>query len=118
MESEFKNTSFVGKTITADNQLNSMNFSQTESDIEGTVEHDSGVNYQEIGRMMHVVLELMLIVFGTIGNLLTFYVMRRGSLKDVSTCFYMSILALADTGVYFSFYFFLLAHSRVAFKWN
>ena len=118
MESEFKNTSFVGKTITADNQLNSMNFSQRESDIEGTVEHDSGVDYQEIGRIMHVVLEPMLIVFGTIGNLLTFYVMRRGSLKDVSTCFYMSILALADTGVYFSFYFFLLAHSRVAFKWN
>ena len=32
------------------------------------------------------------------GNLLTFYVMRSGSLKHVSSCFYMAILALADTG--------------------
>ena len=29
-----------------------------------------------------------------------FIVMRTGSLIDVSTCFYMSILALADTGEY------------------
>ena len=58
--------------------------------------------------MIHVVLEPMLIVLGTIGNLLTFYVMRRGSLKDVSTCFYMSILALADKGVYFILFFFTL----------
>ena len=40
----------------------------------------------------------ILIVFGTLGNSLVFVVMSRGSLKHVSTCFYMSILALADTG--------------------
>ena len=39
-------------------------------------------------------------VFGGLGNILTFIVMQRGSLKDVSTCFYMSILAVADTGKY------------------
>ena len=39
-----------------------------------------------------------IIVFGTFGNLLTFYVMRTGSLKDVSVCFYISILAIVDTG--------------------
>ena len=39
-----------------------------------------------------------IILFGTIGNLLTFYVMLRGSLKQSSTCFYMAMLALADTG--------------------
>ena len=38
--------------------------------MENTAEHHSGVDHQEIGRMMHVVLEPMLIVFGTIGNLL------------------------------------------------
>ena len=32
--------------------------------------------------------------------MLTFIVMQRGSLKEVSTCFYMSVLALADTGKY------------------
>ena len=40
----------------------------------------------------------LIIVFGTIGHILTFIIMRKGSLKDVSTCFYMSILAVADLG--------------------
>ena len=40
----------------------------------------------------------IIIIGGTVLNILSFIVMRRGSLKEVSTCFYMSILALADTG--------------------
>ena len=39
-------------------------------------------------------------ILGGIGNILTIIVMQRGSLKDVSTCFYMSVLAVADTGKY------------------
>ena len=39
-------------------------------------------------------------VVGGFGNILTFIVMQRGSLKEVSTCFYMSMLALVDTGKY------------------
>ena len=35
-------------------------------------------------------------VIGGLANILTF--MQRGFLKNVSMCFYMSILALADTG--------------------
>ena len=42
----------------------------------------------------------IIIVFGTFFNLLSFYIMRRGLMKYVSTCFYMSVLALADTGKY------------------
>ena len=53
---------------------------------------------REVARMIHVITRPILIILGTIGNMLSFYVMRRGSLKNVSTCFYMSILALADTG--------------------
>ena len=49
---------------------------------------------------IRLVIEPVLIIFGTIGNLLSFYIMRTGSLRNVSTCFYMSILALADTGKY------------------
>ena len=45
-----------------------------------------------------VVSYLIIVVFGSIGNILTFIIMGRGSMKDVSTCYYMSILALADTG--------------------
>ena len=52
---------------------------------------------------MQVYIRPVLIVGGTVGNLLTFCVMRRGSMKKVSTCFYMAILALADTGRIFYF---------------
>ena len=41
-----------------------------------------------------------LIILGTIGNGLTFVVMQRGSLRNVSTCFYMAMLAIANTGEY------------------
>ena len=46
----------------------------------------------------------VIIVFGTIGNILVFIIMGKGSMRQVSTCFYMRILALADTG--WSIYFF------------
>ena len=39
-----------------------------------------------------------IILLGTLGNVLAFIVMRRGEMRHVSTCFYMAILALADTG--------------------
>ena len=51
-----------------------------------------------------IVSYIIIIIFGSIGNILTFIVMRRGSMKDVSTSFYMSILALADTGETITFY--------------
>ena len=55
-------------------------------------------NIKVITRMVQLIVRPILIVFGTIGNFLSFYIMRKGSLKKVSTCYYMSILALADTG--------------------
>ena len=42
----------------------------------------------------------IILAIGTIGNVLTFIVMQRGSLKHSSTCFYMAMLALADTCEY------------------
>ena len=51
----------------------------------------------EIVRIIDLTIKPIL-VFGTLGNGLSFYIMRRTSLKNLSTCFYMSILALADTG--------------------
>ena len=54
--------------------------------------------YSEIVRLMRVYGRPPIIVLETLGNLLTFIVMRRGSMRHVSTCFYMAILALADMG--------------------
>ena len=52
---------------------------------------------EQLARVLELVIRPFLIVFGTIGNGLSFCIMRQGSLKKMSTCFYLSILALADT---------------------
>ena len=67
----------------------------------GTTE-SSTWDIREITRIVHVVVRPFLVVFGTIGNALSFYIMRKSSLKKLSTCFYMSILSLADTGESFA----------------
>ena len=55
-------------------------------------------NSKEIARLINIIVRPILVVFGTIGNGLSFFIMRRSSLKNLSTCFYTSILALTDTG--------------------
>ena len=57
------------------------------------------VDYQQlhISRLLVITSFPVIIVFGTFGNVLTFIVMQRGSLKHSSTCFYMAMLAVADT---------------------
>ena len=70
-----------------------VNITETDDSAESTMWDN-----REIARIIHVIVRPTLVVFGTIGNTLSFYIMRRTSLKNLSTCFYMSILALADTG--------------------
>ena len=53
---------------------------------------------EEIGDMINIVFGGIIIVTGTIGNLLSLIVLRTGDLKNLSTCFYMSMLAVADLG--------------------
>ena len=54
--------------------------------------------YIDIQWWINSIAYITLPIFGGFGNILTFIVMQRGSLQNVSTCFYMSMLALADTG--------------------
>ena len=70
------------------------------SEVPTTALFDSNTRDHLLGirNMIWFIAYPILIIFGTFGNLLVFVVMRRGSLKHVSACFYMSILALADTG--------------------
>ena len=51
----------------------------------------------EIARLIQITLRPILLFIGTIGNGLSFYIMRKTSLNAVSCCFYMSVLVLADT---------------------
>ena len=55
---------------------------------------------EEITRLIQLITRPILIIVGSIGNSLAFYIMRRTSLKNVSSCFYMAVLALADTCKY------------------
>ena len=51
----------------------------------------------EIARLIQLIFRPILVIVGTIGNGLTIYIMRRTSLKHLSTCFYMFVLAVADS---------------------
>ena len=102
---------FVNLTTSTDNRtyfdnktINNTNQSQWNQSI---LDYEYGYEYEYylvldpehvISRQVFLVVLPLIIIFGTFGNLLTFYVMRTGSLKDVSLCFYISILGLVDTG--------------------
>ena len=66
----------------------------TKTEIQQTF---TGYSAVELARLLNVVIRPVLIAFGTIGNGLSFFIMRQGSLKKMSTCFYLSVLPLADT---------------------
>ena len=51
----------------------------------------------EIARWIQIVIRPILVAFGTVMNGLTVYIMRTTSLKKISSCFYMFLLALVDT---------------------
>ena len=53
--------------------------------------------HEEIARLIQIIVRPILLVVGTTGNCLTIYIMRKTSLKHLSTCFYMVVLAIADT---------------------
>ena len=79
-------------------------FNFTESLSNGTQRAGSTSKSGEIEAMLRLVIMPVLIVLGTTGNSLLFYIMRQGSVKKMSTCFYLSILALADTSKCMCFY--------------
>ena len=51
----------------------------------------------EIARLIQIIVRPIFLTVGTTGNGLTIYIMRRTLSKNVSSCFYLSILALVDT---------------------
>ena len=62
----------------------------------------------EIARLIQIIFRPILVIVGTIGNCLTIYIMRRTSLRNLSSCFYMVILALADSSKQILFIYSLL----------
>ena len=54
----------------------------------------------EIVKWIQIIIRPILVIFGTVGHGLTVYIMRTTSLKKISCCFYVFLLALADTRKY------------------
>ena len=73
--------------------LNSSNSTTEGSSVEGTFKWTS----EEIAKLIQIIIRSILIMAGAVGNCLTIYIMRRTSLKHLSTCFYMFLFAVADT---------------------
>ena len=73
--------------------LNSSNISTEPTSVEESFKWTKN----EIVKLIQVIFRPILITVGTVGNCLTIYIMRRTSLKYLSTCFYMVVLALPDT---------------------
>ena len=69
---------------------------------EATVNPDVGNDTLEwttadIVRLIQIIVRPILVIFGTVGHGLTVYIMTTTSLKKISCCFYMFLLALADS---------------------
>ncbi len=62
----------------------------------------------ESARLVQVTLRPVLVAMGTTGNALSFWIMTRSSLRNISTCFFLAMLAVADTGAVKQFF----AHGR------
>ena len=73
------------------------NFNSTGTTTHSTFGTENKWTDAEINRLIQIITRPMFLVIGTGGNGLTVYIMRRSSLKDVSSCFYMCLLALADS---------------------
>ena len=71
-----------------------INASQYPSNTSELAEYDTN---RHISKILILSTFPFILLIGTVGNSLTFIIMQRGSLKHSSTCFYMAILALADS---------------------
>ena len=52
---------------------------------------------EQVIRLTFIATYAIIFITGAIGNILTFIVMQRGSLRHSSTCFYMAMLAVSDS---------------------
>ena len=85
-------------------QQNFMDFATTQGsgiNLNGSMYKEATLTKEQfIAKIVILSTFPVLLVFGTVGNVLTFIVMQRGELKHSSTCFYLPMLAVADSCKY------------------
>ena len=74
-----------------------MNNSSGISASNGKGDHIS-TEEEKLGELVHIIFGGVLLIVGTIGNCCSLIILRTGDMKKLSTCFYMSMLAIADLG--------------------
>ena len=99
MEETFATSDSLEETFATSDSLATFLNNENTSVYDNLLQNNSNYYYpeQDIGILITLVCYPVIIIIGTIGNILTFIVMQRGSLKESSTCFYMAVLALSDT---------------------
>ena len=78
-----------------------MNGTELNSSVNGPFTNENShilTDEQETARIIFVVWNGIVLILGSIGNIISLIVPRSGELKKISTCFYMSVLAVVDTG--------------------
>ena len=85
-----------------DNNSTIANFSASGFSVSGFSASDSDP-YVEMAITIFKIVIPILFLLGNVGNITSFVILRTGELKKLSTCFYMSVLAVVDTGKTYSF---------------
>ena len=82
------------------------------TETRGHYNSDAGSQEEYAARMIFVILGPVFLILGTAGNVLSLMVLRSGEFKELSTCFYTSVLAVMDTGKFklLIFYFTSVTH--------
>ena len=61
---------------------------------------------EEIGQKVHLVVGACILLFGTFGNVMTLLILRTKQLRELSTCIYMSAMAVCDLGKFLFLFLF------------
>ena len=69
---------------------------------------------EQIGQKVHLVVGGCILLFGTFGNVMTLMILRTKQLRKLSTCIYMSVMAVCDLGKFH--FMFLFGLSKLHFK--
>ena len=87
-----------------DNNSTTSGFSTSSLDTFSTPDSDF---YREMVTTVMKIATPILFLFGNVGNIISFVILRTGELRTLSTCFYMSILAVVDVGETYSVYIYI-----------
>ena len=104
IESEILTTSMDNITMDAALNFTTDDYLSTTLQAANEVQNRDRTLYPEAARYLNIIVRPILLVMGTFGNCISFYIMVRGSLRTIPTCFYLALLSVADTGEFLNYF--------------